>query len=44
LSVKGYKTTWGAMPYKDQMIDEDATVVKRCKGRSKSVAGGGLEV
>ena len=29
LSAKGYKTTWGAMPYKDQMIDEDATVVKR---------------
>ncbi|KAB2878919.1 amidase [bacterium] len=29
LSVKGYKTTWGAMPYKDQVIDENATVVKR---------------
>ena len=29
LAVKGYKTTWGAMPYKDQMIDLDATVVKR---------------
>lgn len=29
LAVKGYKTTWGAAPYKDQMIDEDATVVKR---------------
>ena len=29
LAVKGYRTTWGAMPYKDQMIDEDATVVKR---------------
>jgi Asp-tRNA(Asn)/Glu-tRNA(Gln) amidotransferase A subunit family amidase len=29
LAVKGYKTTWGAMPYKDQTIDEDATVVKR---------------
>ena len=28
-SKKGYKTTWGAMPYKDQVIDEDATVVKR---------------
>jgi len=28
-STKGYKTTWGAMPYKDQIIDEDATVVKR---------------
>ncbi len=29
LAVKEYKTTWGAMPYKDQMIDMDATVVKR---------------
>lgn len=29
LSTKGYKTTWGAMPYKDQMIDEDATVIKK---------------
>ncbi len=28
-AVKGYKTTWGAMPYKDQVIDEDATVVRR---------------
>lgn len=28
-STKGYKTTWGAMPYKEQLIDEDATVVKR---------------
>jgi len=29
LSTKGYRTTWGAMPYKDQIIDEDATVVIR---------------
>lgn len=29
LAVQGYKTTWGAMPYKDQVIDETATVVKR---------------
>ncbi len=29
LSVKGYKTTWGAMPYKDQVIDRDAEVIKR---------------
>jgi len=28
-AVKGYKTTWGAAPYKDQVRDEDATVVKR---------------
>ena len=29
LAVKGYKTTWGAAPYKDQMIDVNATVVKK---------------
>ena len=29
LATKDYKTTWGAMPYKDQLIDEDATVVKK---------------
>jgi Asp-tRNA(Asn)/Glu-tRNA(Gln) amidotransferase A subunit family amidase len=29
LAVPGYKTTWGAMPYKDQVIEESATVVKR---------------
>jgi Asp-tRNA(Asn)/Glu-tRNA(Gln) amidotransferase A subunit family amidase len=29
LAVKGYKTTWGAEPYKDQVIDVNATVVER---------------
>jgi Asp-tRNA(Asn)/Glu-tRNA(Gln) amidotransferase A subunit family amidase len=29
LAVKGYKTTWGAGPYRDQVIDADATVVQR---------------
>ena len=29
LSTKKYKTTWGATPYKDQVIDKDAEVVKR---------------
>ena len=29
LAVRGYKTTWGAEPYKDQVIDLDATVVER---------------
>jgi Asp-tRNA(Asn)/Glu-tRNA(Gln) amidotransferase A subunit family amidase len=29
LAVRGYKTTWGAGPYKDQVIDLDATVVER---------------
>jgi Asp-tRNA(Asn)/Glu-tRNA(Gln) amidotransferase A subunit family amidase len=29
LAAKGYPTTWGATPYKDQTIDADATVVAR---------------
>ena len=29
LATKVYRTTWGAMPYKDQMLDVDATVVKK---------------
>ena len=29
LAVKGYTTTWGATPYRDQIIDEDATVARR---------------
>jgi Asp-tRNA(Asn)/Glu-tRNA(Gln) amidotransferase A subunit family amidase len=29
LAVKGYPTTWGAGGFEKQMIDEDATVVKR---------------
>jgi Asp-tRNA(Asn)/Glu-tRNA(Gln) amidotransferase A subunit family amidase len=29
LAVKGYKTTWGAGGFEDQVIDEDATVVHR---------------
>jgi Asp-tRNA(Asn)/Glu-tRNA(Gln) amidotransferase A subunit family amidase len=29
LAVKGYKTTWGAMPYKDQVLDENATVIRK---------------
>ena len=28
-AVKGYKTTWGAEPYKDQTIDYTATVIER---------------
>lgn len=31
LATKGVKTTWGAEPYKDQMIDYDATVVARLR-------------
>ena len=29
LAVRGYKTTWGATPYKDQMLDYDATVIQK---------------
>ncbi len=29
LAVRGYPTTWGAAPYKDQVLDVDATVVER---------------
>jgi Asp-tRNA(Asn)/Glu-tRNA(Gln) amidotransferase A subunit family amidase len=29
LATRGYPTTWGAQPYIDQVIDEDATVVRR---------------
>lgn len=30
-AVKGTKTTWGAQPYKNQVIEEDAYVYKRLK-------------
>jgi Asp-tRNA(Asn)/Glu-tRNA(Gln) amidotransferase A subunit family amidase len=29
LSTKGVRTTWGAKPYENQMLDSDATVVRR---------------
>ncbi len=29
LSTKDYKTTWGANPYKNQLINEDAEVIKK---------------
>ncbi|HEY54586.1 MAG TPA: amidase [Caldilineae bacterium] len=29
LAVRGYPTTWGATPYREQVIDMDATVVQR---------------
>lgn len=30
-AVKGYSTTWGAAPFKDRIIDVDATVVTRLR-------------
>ena len=29
LAVKGHRTTWGAEPYKEQTIDETATVIRK---------------
>jgi Asp-tRNA(Asn)/Glu-tRNA(Gln) amidotransferase A subunit family amidase len=29
LAARGYRTTWGSVPFKEQVIDEDATVVER---------------
>jgi Asp-tRNA(Asn)/Glu-tRNA(Gln) amidotransferase A subunit family amidase len=29
LAVAGYPTTWGSMPYRDQVIEETATVVRK---------------
>jgi Asp-tRNA(Asn)/Glu-tRNA(Gln) amidotransferase A subunit family amidase len=29
LAVKGYKTTWGARPYEEQILDETSTVVAK---------------
>ncbi len=29
LSTKGIPTTWGSVPFKDQVFDEDATVIQR---------------
>jgi Asp-tRNA(Asn)/Glu-tRNA(Gln) amidotransferase A subunit family amidase len=38
-SARGYKTTWGSVPYQDQTLDEDAAVVERLRA-----AGGVLLV
>lgn len=29
LAARGYRTTWGAAPYRDQVVDEDATVIRK---------------
>lgn len=29
LALQGFKTTWGAVPYQDQTIDETATVIRK---------------
>ena len=30
-AVKGYKTTWGSTPYKDQVVDQDSYVYKKLR-------------
>ena len=32
IAVKGFKTTWGSNAYKDQTIDEDASVIEMLRG------------
>ena len=39
LAVKGTKTTWGAMPYKDQVITETATVVDKLEAAGAVLVG-----
>lgn len=39
LATKDYKTTWGAMPYKDQTIPMNATVVKRLEEAGAVLCG-----
>lgn len=39
LVVKNTKTTWGAMPYKDQEIDETATVVEKLQEAGAILVG-----
>jgi Asp-tRNA(Asn)/Glu-tRNA(Gln) amidotransferase A subunit family amidase len=39
LAVKGTKTTWGANPYKEQVIDETATVVEKLEDAGGVLVG-----
>jgi aspartyl-tRNA(Asn)/glutamyl-tRNA(Gln) amidotransferase subunit A len=39
LAVKGYPTTWGARPYKDQQFDYDATVIKKLNAAGAVLIG-----
>lgn len=38
LAAKGYKTTWGAMPYKEQELDLDATVIQKLEAAGAVLA------
>jgi Asp-tRNA(Asn)/Glu-tRNA(Gln) amidotransferase A subunit family amidase len=39
LAVKGTKTTWGAAPFRDQVIDETATVVQKLEEAGAVLVG-----
>ncbi|MCX6046589.1 MAG: amidase, partial [Chloroflexi bacterium] len=39
LAVRGIPTTWGALPYKDQVFDWDATVVERLEAAGAVLLG-----
>jgi len=39
LATKGIPTTWGAEPYRNQVFDEDATVVKRLREAGAVLVG-----
>src|SRR4029077_18583551 len=39
LAVKGYPTGWGARPYSDQHIDNDATVIKKLEAAGAVLLG-----
>jgi aspartyl-tRNA(Asn)/glutamyl-tRNA(Gln) amidotransferase subunit A len=39
LAVKGYPTTWGARPFKDQKFDYDATVIERLRAAGAVLIG-----
>ncbi|MBS14094.1 MAG: amidase [Gemmatimonadetes bacterium] len=39
LATRGYRTTWGASPFKDQEIDIDATVVEKLEAAGAVLVG-----
>ncbi|WP_373523376.1 amidase [Aquiflexum sp.] len=39
VSVKGYPTTWGSAPYKDQILDQTATVVQKLEDAGAVLLG-----
>ena len=39
IAVKGYKTTWGSEPYKDQVIDETAELVQKLNSAGVELLG-----